>query len=439
VFVDEVDIHVIAGSGGNGSLSFRREKYVPRGGPDGGDGGHGGSVYVVATPTKNTLVDFRFHPEFKAEHGRHGQGSNKTGYSASDLEIPVPIGTLVFEKQSADEEPRLLADLAEEGQRVLVAKGGRGGRGNARFVSSTNRAPRRTEPGEEGEDRLLRLQLKLLADVGLVGFPNAGKSTLIARISAARPKIADYPFTTLAPNLGVVTLSDDRSFVVADVPGLIKGAHEGHGLGHQFLRHIERTKVLVHLVDVSGASGRDPVEDFETIVDELRLFSPKVAAKPQLVAANKIDALADTAVLKALERRVKKNGLRVFRISGVTGAGVDELLEAAWREIAAVRELPSDESSSDTDESLNLLAQLVAPKPARPKVELAAPRRSGGTPVESEPPSPGSDSELAGSPAAAAPPAAPKRGDDVVDDANGDGVPATAPRRRRARPKAPPA
>ena len=382
MFVDEVDIRVVAGSGGNGCLSFRREKYVPRGGPDGGDGGHGGSVYVVATPTKNTLVDFRFHPEFKAERGRHGQGSNKTGYSASDLEISVPIGTLVFDKQAADEEPRLLADLAEEGQRVLVAKGGRGGRGNARFVSSTNRAPRRTEPGEEGEDRLLRLQLKLLADVGLVGFPNAGKSTLIARISAARPKIADYPFTTLVPNLGVVSLSDDRSFVVADVPGLIKGAHEGHGLGHQFLRHIERTKVLVHLVDVSGASGRDPVEDFETIIDELRLFSAKVAAKPQLVAANKIDALADTVALKALERRAKKSGFRVFRISGVTGAGVDELLEAAWREIAAVRALPADEPS-DTDESVDLIAQLVAPKPARAKADGDA--NGGGAPAARRP------------------------------------------------------
>ncbi len=293
MFVDEVDIHVTAGDGGRGCLSFRREKYVPRGGPDGGDGGHGGSVYVVATPTKNTLVDFRFHPEFKAGRGQHGQGSNRTGQTAEDLEIDVPIGTLVFEKDPESGDTRVLADLAEEGQRVLVAQGGRGGRGNARFVSSTNRAPRRTEPGHPGEERLLRLQLKLLADVGLVGFPNAGKSTLISRISAARPKIADYPFTTLQPNLGVVTLGDDRSFVVADVPGLIEGAHAGHGLGHQFLRHIERTKVLVHLVDVSGASGRDPVEDFDTINEELRLFDARVAAKPQIVAANKIDALDD--------------------------------------------------------------------------------------------------------------------------------------------------
>src|SRR5687768_14937568 len=338
MFVDEVDIHVFAGSGGSGSLSFRREKFIPRGGPDGGDGGHGGSVFIVASPTKNTLVDFRFHPEFKAGRGQPGQGSNRTGQTADDLEIPVPIGTLVFEKVEGSDELQQLADLAEEGQRVLVAKGGRGGRGNARFVSSTNRAPRRTEPGQEGEEKFLTLQLKLLADVGLIGFPNAGKSTLISRISAARPKIADYPFTTLTPNLGVVKLSDDRSFVVADVPGLIRGAHSGHGLGDRFLRHIERTKVLVHLVDVSGASGRDPVEDFDTILEELRLFDPKVAAKPQIVAANKIDALYDRSRLTRLEKHVKKLGLPLHRISGVTGDGVDELLEAAWRQIAAVRD-----------------------------------------------------------------------------------------------------
>lgn len=344
MFVDEVDIHVTAGDGGRGCLSFRREKFIPRGGPDGGNGGVGGSVYVVASAGKNTLIDFRYHPEFEARGGQHGQGGNRTGSSASDLEIEVPIGTLVFEKVSSLENGtgeyslQVLADLTEEGQRVLVAKGGIGGRGNACFVSSTNRAPRRTEPGEPGEERFLRLQLKLLADVGLVGFPNAGKSTLIARISAARPKIASYPFTTLTPNLGVVKLSDNRSFVVADVPGLIRGAHEGHGLGDRFLRHIERTKVLIHLVDVSGASGRDPVEDFETIIEELRLFDPQVAAKPQIVAANKMDALDDPSRLKRLETHVKKKKLPFRRISGATGAGIDELLEAAWKQIAAVRE-----------------------------------------------------------------------------------------------------
>jgi GTPase len=337
VFVDQVDIHVAAGHGGKGCLSFRREKYVPRGGPDGGDGGAGGSVSIVATPRKNTLVDFRFHPEFEARAGQHGQGSNRTGQQGDDLEIEVPIGTLVYEK-SAEGETNLIADLAEEGARVVIAKGGRGGLGNARFATSTNRAPRKTQPGEPGEERWLRLELKLLADVGLVGFPNAGKSTLIARASAARPKIADYPFTTLTPNLGVVSMSGDRSFVVADVPGLIEGAHTGQGLGHQFLRHLERTKVLVHLVDVSSASGRDPVQDFETINEELRLFDSKLAAKPQLVAANKIDALDEPERLEALERHVKKSKLPLFRISGVTGEGVPALLEAAWREIAAVRE-----------------------------------------------------------------------------------------------------
>jgi GTP-binding protein len=338
MFVDEVDIHVAAGDGGRGALSFRREKFVPRGGPNGGDGGSGGSVYIVATPRKNTLIDFRYHPEFEARRGQHGQGANRTGQDGEDLVIEVPVGTLVFSKDPEDgQPPRLLADLTEEGQRVLVAKGGRGGRGNARFATSTNRAPRRTEPGEPGEERLLRLQLKLLADVGLVGFPNAGKSTLIARISAARPKIADYPFTTLTPNLGVVTLSDDRSFVVADVPGLIAGAHAGQGLGDRFLRHIERTLVLIHVVDVSGASGRDPVDDFEVITEELRLFDPGVAAKPQIVAANKIDALDDASRLERLEAHVRRRRLPCYRISGVTGEGVSELLEAAWRPVAAGR------------------------------------------------------------------------------------------------------
>ena len=343
MFVDEVDIHVTAGNGGRGCLSFRREKFVPRGGPDGGDGGAGGSVYIVATAAKNTLVDFRFHPEFKARGGDGGQGKNRTGYTADDLEIEVPIGTLVFQKDVEGDEWHQVADLTELGQKVLVAKGGRGGWGNTRYVSSTNRAPRRTQPGLPGEERTLRLHLKLLADVGLLGFPNAGKSTLISRISAARPKIADYPFTTLVPNLGVVTMSGDRSFVVADVPGLIAGAHAGHGLGDRFLKHIERTKVLVHLVDVSSGSGRDPVEDFDTIMEELRLFSPAVAAKPQIVAANKVDALDDPTRLERLEKHVRALDLPFQRLSGVTGEGIDSLLEAAWRQIAAVRAATADD------------------------------------------------------------------------------------------------
>jgi len=341
LFVDEVDIHVEAGHGGRGCLAFRREKFVPRGGPSGGDGGHGGSVYVIASPHTSTLISYRFHPELSAQRGQHGEGSNCTGQTGADLELAVPIGTLVYEKTAEPEQPyRLLADLAHEGQRVLVAKGGRGGMGNARFATATNRAPRKVQPGEPGEIKDLRLELKLLADVGLVGFPNAGKSTLIARISAARPKIADYPFTTLTPNLGVVRLSDDRSFVVADVPGLIEGAHRGAGLGHQFLRHLERTKVLVHLVDVSGESGRDPVEDLDILRRELELFQPTFAARPQLVAANKIDAVdaEGEARVRALEQRARGLGLPFFRVSAATGAGVQDLLEAMWRQLAASRQ-----------------------------------------------------------------------------------------------------
>jgi len=339
MFVDEVDIHVVAGDGGNGCLAFRREKFVPRGGPSGGDGGPGGSIFIIASPHTNTLISYRFHPEFDAGRGQHGMGSNCTGKAGGDLELAVPLGTLVYEKTEDPEQPwKLLADLAREGERVLVARGGHGGRGNARFASSTNRAPRRVEPGGPGEEKNLRLEMKLLADVGLVGYPNAGKSTLISRISAARPKIADYPFTTLTPNLGVVGLSDERSFVVADVPGLIEGAHLGQGLGHQFLRHLERTKVLVHLVDVSSGSGRDPVSDMDIIRRELELFAPELALKPQLICANKIDALDDEERAAAVGRRANELGLPFFRISGVTGAGVPQLLEAAWRELAAARE-----------------------------------------------------------------------------------------------------
>ena len=275
MFVDEVAISVAAGDGGNGCLSFRREKRVPRGGPNGGDGGDGGSIYLVASPHHNTLVTYRFHPEFRPSAAQHGRDPTRPGSDGEDLVLDVPPGTVAYEAGPDGLIP--LADLTEIGQKVLVARGGRGGRGNAAFATSTNRAPRRCEPGMPGEARTLHLRLKLLADVGLVGFPNAGKSTLISRISAARPKIADYPFTTLTPNLGVVDLGDDRSFVVADVPGLIEGAHRGHGLGTKFLAHLERTKVLVHVIDVSSASGRDPIEDFEVISRELALFGGDVA------------------------------------------------------------------------------------------------------------------------------------------------------------------
>jgi GTP-binding protein len=339
MFVDEVDIHVAAGHGGAGALSFRREKFVPRGGPDGGNGGKGGSVYLVADPHRNTLVHFRFTSEFAAKRGGQGEGSLRTGRDGADLDIPVPVGTTVYRHDpliAGSEE--LIADLTKVGERVLVAQGGRGGLGNAHFATSTNRAPRKHQPGEPGEEFHLRLRLKLLADVGLVGFPNAGKSTFIARVSAAKPKIADYPFTTLTPNLGVVTLSDERSFVVADVPGLIEGAHAGHGLGHQFLRHIERTKVVIHLVDVSGASGRDPVEDFDTIRRELELYNRELIEKPHLVTANKIDAVDDPDRITRLERRARELSLPFFTVSAVTGEGVPQLLEAAWPHIAEARE-----------------------------------------------------------------------------------------------------
>ncbi|MGH9372677.1 MAG: GTPase ObgE [Vicinamibacterales bacterium] len=339
MFVDEVDIHVAAGHGGRGAMSFRREKFVPRGGPNGGDGGAGGSVHVVANANLNTLLTFRFQKEFSAGRGAHGEGSNRTGRNGGDIELAVPVGTVIYEKQG--DELVQVADLTAEGERIIVAKGGLGGRGNAHFATSTNRAPRRAEPGLPGEERDLRLHLKLLADVGLVGFPNAGKSTLIARISAARPKIADYPFTTLSPNLGVVGLSDDRTLVVADVPGLIEGAHRGVGLGHRFLSHLERTKVLVHVVDVSAASGRDPLEDFEVITRELELFPGRDASgerlqdKPIVVAANKIDALDDPSRLERLRAHLRDRGIPLHAISAATGEAVAPLLEAVWRELAA--------------------------------------------------------------------------------------------------------
>jgi GTP-binding protein len=342
VFVDEVDIHVAAGHGGRGAMAFRREKFVPRGGPSGGDGGPGGSVYLVADANLNTLLNYRFQKIFEAGRGGHGEGSNRTGKNGEDIELSVPTGTTVYERQE-DGSYAPIADLTETGQRVRVAQGGLGGHGNASFATSTNRAPRKFQPGLPGEEKDLRLHLKLLADVGLVGFPNAGKSTLISRISAARPKIADYPFTTLVPNLGVVGLSGHRSFVVADVPGLIEGAHAGHGLGHRFLSHLERTKVLVHLVDVSSASGRDPVEDSDVITRELELFpgrdasGERLSEKPLVAAANKIDVLDDPERLARLQAHLEARGVPLFTLSAATGRGIDELLEAVWRHVAASR------------------------------------------------------------------------------------------------------
>jgi GTPase len=321
MFIDEVRIRVKAGDGGNGCLAFRREKYVPRGGPSGGDGGRGGNVILYSTPHYNTLLHFRFNPEHTAERGRHGEGSNRTGREGETIRVPVPVGTVVYDADSGEQ----LFDFTEANQEFQVAKGGRGGRGNARFATSTHQTPTEHEPGRPGEERHLRLELKLLADAGLVGFPNAGKSTLISRISAARPKIADYPFTTLEPNLGVVSAGEYRSFVVADIPGLIEGAHEGAGLGVQFLRHVERTRLLVHLVDVSESSGRDPVHDFEVILAELASFSESLAQKPMFVVATKIDVVQDPSRLEALGKIAKEREMPFFRISSVTGEGIEPL------------------------------------------------------------------------------------------------------------------
>ena len=321
MFIDEARILVKAGDGGNGCLAFRREKYVPRGGPSGGDGGHGGDVVFVADEHESTLLKFRFNPEHKAQRGRHGEGSDCTGADGRSIEVSVPVGTIVYDEATGER----LVDLAKPGDRYTIARGGRGGRGNARFATATHQAPTEHEPGRPGEEKRLRLELKLLADVGLVGFPNAGKSTLISRISAARPKIANYPFTTLEPNLGVVQLENYRSFVVADLPGLIAGAHEGHGLGIQFLRHIERTRLLAHLVDVSEATGRDPVEDFETVMGELASFSTDLIAKPMLVIASKMDAAQDPARVEALRAMAAARSLPFFEISSATGQGIENL------------------------------------------------------------------------------------------------------------------
>src|SRR6202140_1512576 len=296
VFVDEAKIYVKAGDGGNGCVAFRREKFVPRGGPSGGDGGAGGSIILEASQHDNTLLRYRYNREFRADRGRHGEGSNCTGHSGDDWVLTVPVGTVVIESDTGER----LADLTAPGQRVVVARGGRGGRGNQHFAKPWHQAPRESEEGQPGEEHHLRLELKLLADIGLVGFPNAGKSTLISRISAAHPKIADYPFTTLEPNLGVVQIENFRSFVVADIPGLIEGAHLGHGLGIQFLRHVERTRLLAHLVDVSEASGREPVHDFETVMEELAAFSDELARKPMIVVATKMDVAQDPARVESL-------------------------------------------------------------------------------------------------------------------------------------------
>jgi GTP-binding protein len=332
-FVDQVKIYVKAGNGGNGVRSFRREKHVPYGGPDGGDGGNGGDVALEATERMSTLLDLQFQQHHIAKDGGHGEGGNRHGRSAPAHVIRVPVGTIAKDYDSGE----ILADLTEDGQRAVIAQGGKGGRGNARFATSTNRVPTKCEPGTPGEERWIQLELKLLADVGLVGFPNAGKSTLIAAISAARPRIADYTFTTLTPNLGVVAVDEDRSFVVADVPGLIEGAHDGKGLGFQFLRHIERTSYLMFLVDISEGVTMDPVESLQTLRSELKLYNPDLAEKPFAVAATKLDIAGDCKNLKKLEAHCRRRRLRLFPISAVTGAGLRPLIRFLGAQVAKLR------------------------------------------------------------------------------------------------------
>jgi GTP-binding protein len=346
MFIDEAKIRVKAGDGGNGCMAFRREKFVPRGGPSGGDGGRGGDIIMESSQRHNTLIHFRYNPEHKAQRGEHGMGSNCTGQDGRSITLQVPVGTSLYDAETGE----LVHDFQQPDERIVIAKGGRGGRGNQHFATSTHQAPREHELGRAGEERAYRLELKLLADVGLVGFPNAGKSTLISRISAARPKIAEYPFTTLEPILGVVTVGeepDQESFVVADLPGLIEGAHMGAGLGTQFLRHIERTRVLAHLVDVSDASGRpDPVEDFRVINNELASFSSPgrsadehpLAAKPMIVVATKMD-VANPVKLKKLAAHAKRRKLEFHAVSAVTGEGIDELKWALAKRVKSSGEV----------------------------------------------------------------------------------------------------
>ena len=322
MFTDYAKIYAKAGNGGNGAISFRREKYIAAGGPDGGDGGKGGDIYFIVNPDANTLIDFRYKKKFKAQNGNNGEGAHKSGKSGEDLYIKVPIGTIIKDAETGE----ILADLSEKGQKALILHGGKGGKGNSNFATSTRQAPRFAGGGEEGEEKELILELKLLADVGLIGFPSVGKSTLLSVVTAARPKIADYHFTTLEPNLGVVKPEYGESFVIADIPGLIEGASKGAGLGTQFLRHIERTRLLLHVIDVSASEGRDPVEDFYVINKELAEYSPKLAKRKQIIVANKIDSMQDPTLYEKLEKLAKEKNMEIFKISAVTGQGIKELM-----------------------------------------------------------------------------------------------------------------
>ena len=336
MFTDYVKIIAKAGNGGDGAVSFRREKYVAAGGPDGGDGGRGGNVYFEVDPDTNTLIDFRYQKKFKAQNGNNGEGANRYGKSGEDLTIKVPIGTIIKDAANG----KVLADLSEKGQKELILAGGRGGKGNTHFATSTRQAPRFSQEGEKGEEKELILELKLLADVGLVGFPNVGKSTLLSVVTDATPKIADYHFTTLEPNLGVVKGEYGSSFVIADIPGIIEGASQGIGLGIQFLRHIERTRLLLHVIDVSGVEGRDPVKDFEIINEELKKYSEKLSKRKQIIVANKIDSMQDKSLYENLEKLAKQKNMEIYAISSATGEGIKELMK---RVSEVLKELPKED------------------------------------------------------------------------------------------------
>lgn len=343
MFTDYAKIIIKSGDGGNGAVSFRREKYVAAGGPDGGDGGRGGSIYFIVDPDSNTLVDFRFKKKFKAENGKNGEGARRYGKSGEDLYVKVPIGTLIKDAETG----KIIADLSHKGQKELILPGGRGGKGNSHFATSTRQAPRFSQDGEKGIEKEVILELKLLADVGLIGFPNVGKSTFLSKTTSATPKIADYHFTTLEPNLGVVKNDYGESFVIADIPGIIEGASNGTGLGLQFLRHIERTRLLLHVIDVSGIEGRNPVDDFKTINEELKSYSEKLSKRKQIIVANKIDSMQDENLYNDLEKLAKENNMEIFKISAVTGKGISELLK---RVSQVLKELPKEELYDEVED-----------------------------------------------------------------------------------------
>ena len=348
MFTDYVKIVIKSGNGGDGAITFRREKYVAAGGPDGGDGGRGGNIYFRVDPNANTLIDFRYTKKFKAQNGENGSGSNKYGKAGEDLYIDVPIGTIIKDAKTG----KVVADLSKQGQIELVLKGGRGGRGNSHFATATRQVPRFAQAGEEGEEKEVILELKLLADVGLLGFPNVGKSTFLSRVTDARPKIANYHFTTIEPNLGVVKTKTGDSFVIADIPGIIEGASEGIGLGIQFLRHVERTRLLLHVIDVSGIEGRNPVEDYYTINEELKKYSEKLSKKKQIIVANKVDIMQDDTGFKELEKIAQKENLEIYKISGVTGEGVSELLD---RVSSILKTLPKEEIVEEAEKKVYTL------------------------------------------------------------------------------------